>query len=46
MVPDPGLQTTRAVTIAAPPEEVWPWLAQIGQDRGGFYSYDGTTVPW
>lgn len=30
---------TRAVTIAAPPEKVWPWLVQIGQDRAGFYSY-------
>jgi hypothetical protein len=29
-----------AVEIDAPPEAVWPWLAQIGQDRGGFYSYD------
>jgi hypothetical protein len=40
LVPDPGYQHTRAVTIHAPAEEVWPWLAQIGQDRGGFYSYD------
>jgi hypothetical protein len=32
--------TTRAVTIAAPPAAVWSWLAQIGEDRGGFYSYD------
>ena len=39
VVPDPALQTTRAVTVDAPVEEVWPWLAQIGQDRGGFYSY-------
>jgi hypothetical protein len=39
-VPEPGAQHTRAVTIDAPPEQVWPWLAQIGQDRGGFYSYD------
>ena len=31
---------TRAITIQAPPDRVWPWLAQIGQDRGGFYSYD------
>ena len=31
---------TRAVTIHAPAEEVWRWLVQIGQDRGGFYSYD------
>jgi Polyketide cyclase / dehydrase and lipid transport len=28
------------VTIDAPPEAVWPWVAQIGQDRGGFYSYE------
>ncbi len=33
-------RTTRAVTIEAPVEAVWPWLAQIGEDRGGFYSYD------
>ena len=31
---------TRAVTIDAPPEAVWPWLVQIGDRRGGFYSYD------
>ncbi len=30
---------TRAVSIEAPPEKVWPWLVQIGQDRAGFYSY-------
>jgi hypothetical protein len=40
MVPDANLQTTRALTIAAPPDRVWPWLVQIGQGRGGFYSYD------
>lgn len=33
-------RTTRGVTIDAPVEDVWPWLAQIGEDRGGFYSYD------
>lgn len=33
------VRTTRAVTIDAPVEAVWPWLAQIGEDRGGFYSY-------
>ncbi|MGZ8665512.1 MAG: hypothetical protein ACXWZM_00210 [Solirubrobacterales bacterium] len=38
--PDPGMQTTRAVTISAPPGDVWPWLAQLGQERGGFYSYE------
>lgn len=31
--------TTRALTIDAPVGLVWPWLAQIGEDRGGFYSY-------
>jgi hypothetical protein len=31
---------TRAVTIDAPPEAVWPWLVQIGDCRAGFYSYD------
>ena len=34
LVPEPGYQHTRAVTIRAPAEAVWPWLAQIGQDRG------------
>jgi hypothetical protein len=32
-------QETRAITINAPASSVWPWLAQIGQDRAGFYSY-------
>jgi hypothetical protein len=36
----PWAEQTRAITIAAPVDEVWPWLAQIGQDRGGFYSYE------
>jgi hypothetical protein len=36
----PGPYFTRAITINAPPEQVWPWLLQIGQDRGGFYSND------
>src|SRR5262245_4470386 len=30
---------TRAIAIAAPARYVWPWVAQIGQDRAGFYSY-------
>lgn len=37
---DPSLTTTRAITIDAPPEAVWPWLVQMGQDRAGLYSYD------
>ena len=32
--------STRAVTIGAPAEDVWPWLVQVGYARGGFYSYD------
>jgi uncharacterized protein YndB with AHSA1/START domain len=39
-VPHPTYVTNRAVTIAAPPEQVWPWLAQMGEwPRGGYYSY-------
>ncbi|WP_142117842.1 SRPBCC family protein [Rarobacter faecitabidus] len=33
-------QSTRAVTIRTSPARIWPWLVQLGQDRGGFYSYD------
>ncbi|WP_427171016.1 SRPBCC family protein [Arthrobacter sp. 92] len=36
----PALEATRAVSIKAPATQVWPWLAQLGQGRGGFYSYD------
>lgn len=32
--------STMATTIAAPPERVWPWLAQMGCDRAGWYSWD------
>jgi hypothetical protein len=35
-----NLSTTRAITITAPANQVWPWIAQLGQGRGGFYSYD------
>ena len=40
IVPGDAVQHTRAITIHASPAQVWPWLAQLGQDRGGFYSYD------
>jgi hypothetical protein len=40
LVPDPAYSTTRAVTVEAPAEAVWPWVAQVGQDRAGFYSYE------
>jgi hypothetical protein len=34
------LTATRAITIRASADQVWPWIAQLGQGRGGFYSYD------
>ena len=40
LVETAGVVATRAVTFQATPEVVWQWLVQIGQDRGGFYSYD------
>ncbi len=40
LVKDADLVTTRAVTVDAAAERVWPWVAQLGQGRGGFYSYD------
>jgi hypothetical protein len=40
LVPDAQLCATHAVTIDAPIDRVWPWLVQIGQGRGGFYSYE------
>lgn len=40
LIASPDLVATRVVGIAAPPEDVWPWVAQLGQGRGGFYSYD------
>ncbi len=39
LVPNPRLESTRAVTIQAPAGQVWPWLVQMGQGRGGLYSY-------
>ena len=35
-----GAQNTRAITIHAHVDRVWPWLAQLGQDRAGFYSFE------
>ena len=39
-VPGGTRGATMATTIDAPPREVWPWLAQMGIDRGGWYSWD------
>jgi hypothetical protein len=40
LVPQADLVATRVVTVDAPPDRVWPWVAQMGQGRGGFYSYE------
>ena len=45
MIGDPPLgeshyRIDHAITIDAPVDSVWPWMAQLGQDRAGFYSYD------
>ncbi|HET8603675.1 MAG TPA: hypothetical protein VFM09_07080 [Marmoricola sp.] len=40
LVPSPRAQSTWAVSISAPPGQVWPWLVQMGQDRAGFYTYE------
>src|ERR671936_650280 len=38
--PQPIFNATRAVTIDARPEQIWPWLVQMGYKRAGFYGYD------
>jgi hypothetical protein len=40
MIPNADVIATRAITIHAAADRVWPWIAQLGQGRGGFYSYD------
>jgi hypothetical protein len=40
LVPEGERGATMAVTIDAPPDRVWPWLVQLGGDRGGWYSWD------
>jgi hypothetical protein len=40
LIPSPDLTATRAITVQALTDHVWPWIAQLGQGRGGFYSYD------
>lgn len=40
IVPQAEAVATRAASIDAPPREVWRWLVQLGQGRGGFYSYE------
>src|SRR3712207_5384673 len=40
IVERPTFDATRAITISARPEEIWPWIVQIGVNRAGWYSYD------
>ncbi|HEV7679819.1 MAG TPA: SRPBCC family protein [Candidatus Dormibacteraeota bacterium] len=40
LVADPHLVATRAITIHRPARDVWPWVAQLGHGKAGFYSYD------
>jgi hypothetical protein len=40
VIENANLTTTRAVTVYARADAIWPWIAQLGQARGGFYSYD------
>jgi hypothetical protein len=40
LIPDPDDWATMATTLPAAPEKVWPWLVQMGGDRGGWYSRD------
>jgi hypothetical protein len=40
LVAEPRFRTTRAVSVKAAAEKIWPWLVQLGVDRGGMYSYD------
>lgn len=40
LVPRADVTATRAIAIRVPVDDVWPWIAQLGQGRGGFYTYD------
>lgn len=40
LCPNAHVSATRSITLAAPPEEVFPWLRQMGFSRAGWYSYD------
>jgi hypothetical protein len=40
LFPQAARVETRAITIDAHVDQVWPWVAQLGQDKGGFYTYE------
>ena len=43
LIPQPNLLLTHAINIDAPPEAIWPWLAQMGRERTGYYGLDVLT---
>jgi len=43
IIPRPNFQMTHAIDIDAPPEALWPWLAQMGRERSGYYGLDLVT---
>jgi len=40
LIPQPNFQMTHAINIDAPAEAIWPWLAQMGRERSGYYALD------
>ena len=46
LVPNPMVVETRAIDIDATPDQVWPWLVQMGYGRGGWYSYSALDRAW
>ena len=40
VITNPTHSATHAVSVDAPPDHIWPWLVQMGYQRGGLYSYD------
>ena len=40
LIGSPAVQSTEGVWIDAPPDAIWPWLVQMGQDRGGLYTFE------
>jgi hypothetical protein len=45
LLPEADLTATRATTVGASADRVWPWIAQVRQGRGAFYSYDSLENP-
>lgn len=40
LIAGPGVRSTEAVWVNGPPDAIWPWLVQMGQDRGGLYTFE------